>query len=123
MCPELIGTSKGEEVENSAIVVPRSMIMGLLISGTFTLGLSIALLFNIGDIRVALETPTKFPIIEIFYNATHSKPATTAMMAALISTLIFATFGTLASASRLTWAFARDRGFPYSDYFSHVTYS
>lgn len=31
-----------------------------------------------------------------------------------------AMFGTIASVSRLTWAFARDDGLPFSNYFKHV---
>lgn len=115
LCPE------GEEVENAAIVVPRSMITAMFISGLLTIGLSIALLFSIGDIKTILSSPTNFPVIEIFYRATQSKRATTAMMVALISTLVFATFGTLASASRLVWAFARDNGLPFSTYLAHVS--
>ena len=97
------------------------MVIALLISGTFTMAFSIALLFCVGDLTTALQSPTKFPIIQIFYTATKSKGATTAMVCALISTLVFATFGTLASASRLTWAFARDKGFPFSEYFAYVS--
>lgn len=92
----------------------------MVISGTFTMAFSIAMLFGIGDIMLALTSPTQFPIIQIFLTATGSKGATTAMVCALISTLVFATFGTLACASRLAWAFARDKGLPFSDYFAKV---
>ena len=111
----------GEEVKNSALVVPRSMILGLCISGIFTIGISIAILFSIGDVVAVLTSPTKFPITEVFYVATQSKAATTVMVAALISTLVFATFGLLAAASRMAWAFARDKGFPFSQYIAHVS--
>lgn len=113
----------GEEVKNSAIVVPQSMIIAFLISGLLTVAISIALLFSIGDITAALTTPTKFPVIHIFYVATQSKAATTAMVAALILSLVLTTCGLLASASRLTWAFARDKGFPFSNYFAQVCIS
>ena len=81
---------------------------------------SIAILFGIGDITSVLQTPTNYPIIQIFLNATRSKGATTAMVCALISTLIFSTFGLLACASRLAWAFSRDKGFPFSGFFAKV---
>lgn len=113
----------GEEVTDSAVVVPRSMVIALSISGVLTLAFSIAILFGIGDIKLALQSPTKYPIIYIFLTATGSKKATTAMVCALISTLVFSTFGTLACASRLAWAFARDQGLPFSNYFSHVSTS
>lgn len=92
----------------------------MVISGTFTMAFSIAMLFGIGDIMFVLSSPTKFPIIQIFLTATGSKGATTAMVCALVSTLIFTTFGLLACASRLTWAFARDKGLPFSNYFAKV---
>ena len=81
---------------------------------------SIAILFGIGDITSVLQTPTSYPIIQIFLNATKSKGATTAMVCTLISTLIFSTFGLLACASRLAWAFSRDKGFPFSTFFAKV---
>ena len=115
------GTSHmSEEVRNASTVVPQSMIIALFISGALTIAFSIALLFCIGDITTALSSPTKYPIIQIFHTATGSKGITTAMVCALVTTLVFATFGTLASASRLTWAFARDKGIPFSDFWAHV---
>ena len=99
------------------------MVIALVISGTFTMAFSIAILFGIGDIKLALTSSTKYPIIQIFLTATGSRKATTAMVCALVSTLVFSTFGTLACASRLAWAFARDRGFPFPNYFSHVSLS
>lgn len=110
----------GEEVKNAATVVPKSMVLGILISGVFAFAFSIAILFSIGDMTAALSTPTNYPIIEIFKNATQSNRATNAMVAALVSSMMFSTFGLVASASRLTWAFARDKGLPFSSYFSHV---
>ena len=99
------------------------MVIALVISGALTMAFSIAILFGIGDINLVLETPTRYPIIQIFLTATGSRGATTAIICTLISTLIFSTFGTLACASRLAWAFARDRGFPFPDYFAYVSTS
>lgn len=99
------------------------MVIAQIISGAFTLAFSIAILFGIGDITLALKSPTKYPIIHVFFKATGSKGATTAMVCALISSLVFSVFGLLACASRLAWAFARDQGFPFSNYFAHVSTS
>jgi choline transport protein len=90
------------------------------VSGTLCFGMSIAILFTIGDMGDALATPTGFPIIEIFFNATKSYAATNAMVSALIISMFFSGLGLLASASRLIWAFARDDGLPFPRYFSHV---
>ncbi|KAI1076552.1 putative amino acid permease [Whalleya microplaca] len=109
-----------EEVDNAAVVVPRTMIWSIVVSGILCFGMSIAILFCIGDVTAALETPTGFPIIEIFFNATKSYAATNAMISALIISIFFSALGLLASASRLIWAFARDDGLPFPRYFSHV---
>ena len=110
-----------EEVQNAAVIVPRSMVTAMSISGILTIAFSIALLFSIGDLKSTLTAPSGFPIIQVLYVATQSKAVTTVMCSALVLTLVFATFGTLASASRLTWAFARDNGFPFPRYFAHVS--
>ncbi|KAF2463971.1 putative amino acid permease [Lindgomyces ingoldianus] len=109
-----------EEVDNAAIVVPQTMIWSIIVSGVLCFGMSIAILFSIGDVTAALETPTGFPIIEIFFNATKSYAATNAMVSALIISIFFSALGLLASGSRLIWAFARDDGMPFPHYFSHV---
>ncbi|KAI1335306.1 putative amino acid permease [Xylariaceae sp. FL0016] len=111
-----------EEVDNAAIVVPRTMIWSIIVSGVLCFGMSIAILFCIGDVDAALNSPTGFPIIEIFFNATKSYAATNAMVSALIISIFFSALGLLASASRLIWAFARDDGLPFPRYFSHVSH-
>jgi choline transport protein len=105
-----------EEVEDAAITVPRSMITTVVLNGLLGYGFLIAVLFSMGSVEAALATPTAYPIIEIFYQATESKSATNAMTGVLIAMAVFATIGVMASCSRLTWAFARDKGLPYSEF-------
>ena len=93
----------------------------MVLSGVLTMAMTIAILFGVGDLGLTLDSSTKYPIIQMFLTATGSKAATTALSCALISTIIFSTFGVQACASRLAWAFARDRGFPFSSYFAHVS--
>jgi amino acid transporter len=101
-----------EEVKNAAVNVPRSMFFTIFLNGALGIASFIALLFSIGDIDSALSTPTGWPFIQIFYNATNSKAGTTAMVSLLIALIVFATFSYVASASRQLWAFARDKGVP-----------
>ena len=101
-----------EEVKNAAVNVPRSMFFTIFVNGALGIASFIALLFSIGDIDNVLSTPTGWPFIQIFYNATNSKAGTTAMTSLLITLIVFATFSYVASASRQLWAFARDRGVP-----------
>jgi Amino acid permease len=111
----------GEEVRNSAITVPRIVILTIVINGVMAFGFLLVILFCIGDVEKALNTPTGFPIIEIFYQATGSKTAATLMETCIIIIAFAASFGNMASVSRLTWAFARDGGLFFSDFFSFVS--
>lgn len=75
---------------------------------------------SISDLDAVLGTDTGFPIIEIFRQVTKSNTGATLMEAAVTTIGMAAMFGTLASVSRLTWAFARDDGLPFSSFFKHV---
>jgi len=109
----------GEEIENAALTVPRSMAISLIINGALGLGFLIGLLFSVTDIKSALKSPTKSPIVEILYQALQSKSAATAVVSLFIVLALCAEIGMIASTSRLTWAFARDNGLPFSTIFAH----
>ncbi|KAF2677978.1 hypothetical protein K458DRAFT_446700 [Lentithecium fluviatile CBS 122367] len=96
-----------------------TMIWSMVVSGTLCLGMSIAILFTIGDMEDAMNTAMGFPIIEIFFNATKLYAATNTMASALIISIFFSGLGLFTSESRLIWAFARDDGLPFPRYFSH----
>lgn len=109
-----------EEIENAVTVVPQAMITSIVLNGSLGFGFLIALLFSMGDLNKALNSSTGYPIIEIFYSATGSKLAATLMSAGIVVSAITSTWGLLSAASRMTWAFCRDNGLPYSTYFAHV---
>ncbi|KAJ5385294.1 amino acid permease [Penicillium concentricum] len=109
-----------EEVKNAKFVVPRSMIYGTLINGILALGYLIAILYCMGDYAEAVTTPTGYPIIQITYQATKSKAATYVLMTMGILPGWIGFFNGLASVTRLTWAFARDNGLPFSVFFTYV---
>ena len=97
------------------------MITAMVISGTLTMAILIAILYGVGDLGLALNRPTKYPIMQMLLTATGSKAATTALSCALMTPLFFSVLGFQACASRLAWAFARDHGLPFSAYFAHVS--
>ncbi|OJJ75877.1 hypothetical protein ASPBRDRAFT_192069 [Aspergillus brasiliensis CBS 101740] len=110
-----------EEVNDAPRAVPRSMVWGLCVNAILAFGFAIALLYTMGDFQKALDSPTGYPIIEIFYAQTGSKAASSAMMLPILLSGCYSSFNVLASVSRLTWAFARDEGFPFSSFFAHVS--
>lgn len=109
-----------EEVQNASTIVPWCMICTILLNGILGFAIVIAFCFCLGDLPADLASPTGYDFIQVFYGATNSNAGTSVMTSILITLVICATFGFLASASRLTWAFARDRGLPFSNFLSYV---
>lgn len=69
-----------EEIENASKVIPTSMIASVMLNGILGFSMVIALLFCLGDVAAALATPTGFPFIEVYRNATNSDAGATAMV-------------------------------------------
>jgi choline transport protein len=81
----------------------------------------ICLLFTIGDVDQV--TSNTLPLIEVYYQATNSKPATNFLVLMPTIIILFALFNAFASVSRLIWAFAKDKGMPFSKTFAYVSIS
>jgi choline transport protein len=86
--------------------------VSILINGITGFAMLIATLYCIGDIDSALNTPTGYPLIEIFTQATRSIGGGTALSACLVTMFCCATLTVVATASRQLWAFARDNAVP-----------
>ena len=69
-----------EEIENAAVVIPRSMFISVILNGVLGFAMLLALLFCLGDLADALATTTGYPFIEIFYQATGSNAGASAMV-------------------------------------------
>ena len=109
-----------EEVRNAPVVIPKILVQTILINGGLAFTFVLVLLFCLGNVENAINTPTGFPIIQIFYQATGSTKVATIMMASITFIGMASSIGVVASVSRLTWAFARDGGLPFSKFFAHV---
>lgn len=83
--------------------------------------MAITMCFCIGDIEEVIESPTGFPSIEVFHNATKSYAATNVMVALVIITITASCMSGLATSSRQLWSFARDKGVPFSNWFAYVS--
>lgn len=109
-----------EEIKDASTVVPQTLMLSIGLNGVLGIAMLIAILFCLGDIEKALQTPTKFPFIEIFAQATGSNGGATGMTTVILFLVTFSTISILAAASRMTWAFARDKGLPGSGIISRV---
>lgn len=112
-----------EEIQNPSVNVPRSMMTGITLNGFLGFGMLLAVLFCLGNVDDALHTPTGYPFIEIFRQAVGTVGGATAMTIIVVALGICGTIGFLASSSRMTWAFARDRGLPGWAQLSKVIFS
>jgi amino acid transporter len=107
-----------DEVKRARVRVPRSMIFSVVLNAIMQFAFILTLCFTMGDQE--LLATSALPIIQVFYQATGSKGATNFFVVMFIIIAIIAFFNIFASVSRLAWAFARDRGLPFSKTFSYV---
>lgn len=101
-----------EEVSNAAVRVPQAMVYGVILNGFMGVGILLALLFCLGDADSVINTELANPAYQVYLNAVGNVGGTIG----LASIILFITIGSIitfiATASRATWAFSRDRGMP-----------
>lgn len=81
----------------------------------------VTICFTLGDAATVAATPTGYPFIQIFYNATQSYAGTNVMTAIIIIMLSACAVSEVAAASRQIWSFARDAGLPGHKWLSRVS--
>lgn len=116
-----IDRNTGAEVRDPVRRVPKSMIMTVVINSIFAWAFIVCLLYTLGDLSAVSSSTTGYPIIEVYYEATKSKAGTNIMMVMLLIVIAISCFSIFASVSRLVWAFARDNGLPFSEFFAYVS--
>ena len=110
-----------EEIRDASIVLPRAIMTSAFVNGALGFIMTITFCFTMGNVLDFLETPTGYPFIQVFYNATGSYAGASVMTAIVIVNIISACISTVATVSRQTWSFARDGGLPFSGFISHVS--
>ncbi|KAK8000987.1 hypothetical protein PG991_013209 [Apiospora marii] len=101
-----------EEIRGAPLVIPRSLFSGLILNGCLGFGMVVACMFSLGDLDEALAENPNFPYMAIFHRAVGSRSGAAAMASIVVVLCCSATTGAMASASRILWAFSRDRGTP-----------
>lgn len=108
-----------EEIPQPHIQGPRIMLycIGIgMVSGFFFLS---CLLFCVNDIDTVIESSSG-PLLQIFMDATNNKAGSTCLLIFPIVCMLFTTVSILATSSRMSYAFARDRGLPFSSLLATV---
>ncbi|KAK5128892.1 hypothetical protein LTR85_000225 [Meristemomyces frigidus] len=108
-----------EEIPNATIEGPKIMIYCVAI-GTFTGFIFLScLLFVSGPVEQVIDSAYG-PLGQILLNATGSRPGTVCLLIFPLVCLLFAAIAIMTTSSRMTYAFARDRGLPFSRFFARV---
>jgi choline transport protein len=115
------GAHMAEELKDASLVLPRAMVLATFFNGILGILMLITFCFCIGNIDDVMNSSTGVPIIQVLFNVTGSYAGTCVMATLLIVLTFFATVTVVASSSRQMWAFARDKGFPYSQWIQYVS--
>ncbi|KAJ9603546.1 hypothetical protein H2200_011732 [Cladophialophora chaetospira] len=109
-----------EELRNASKTLPRVMLWTSVVNGSLGFIMLITFCYTLGDLDSVLSTPTGYPFIQVFYNATGSKGGATAMSCILVLSAVTNGMTNMATASRQLFAFARDKGLPAHTWFATV---
>ncbi|KAI9041300.1 amino acid transporter [Aspergillus affinis] len=101
-----------EEVANSSMVVPQSMVLSILINGLLGFGILIAFLFTAGDLSALIQSNAAYPFMDILANSTKSKGAAIVLSSMMAILQACAGVGAISSGSRMLWSFSRERAIP-----------
>ncbi|KAJ5729285.1 uncharacterized protein N7483_003793 [Penicillium malachiteum] len=109
-----------EEVANAAVVIPQAIITAMGLNSLLGFSMMLTILFCISDVESVLNSATGFPFIQVFYDSTHSYAGASVMTAVIMVLTMACSIGITATASRMTWSFARDQGLPFSRFLKGV---
>lgn len=108
-----------EEIPRPQIEGPKIMLYAILI-GMFTgFVFLMCLLFVLDNVDNVIESAAG-PLLQILYDATSNKAGAVCLLIFPIVCMLFTTTSIMTTSSRMTYAFARDRGLPASRVFAKI---
>ncbi|ODM19779.1 hypothetical protein SI65_04765 [Aspergillus cristatus] len=109
-----------EEIPNPGRNAPIALASSISIAFITGLSYLLSLMFSVQDYKSLTDSPTGLPLAEIFRQATQSRGGTFALVFLLWIALGPCMIGSQLSTGRVFWAFARDRGLPFSEIWDKV---
>jgi choline transport protein len=110
-----------EEMRDASRNLPRAMLSYAVVNYAIGFIMLLVFMFVVGDVQSVLATSTGEPWIQVIWNATESKGATTTMIAIVAFFFLFAAVNTNTTSPRQLYAFARDGGLPFSSWICKVS--
>ncbi|PLB49685.1 amino acid transporter [Aspergillus steynii IBT 23096] len=111
-------THIAEELPHPGRKLPQVINMTVLIGVVTAVPWAVAMVAVIQDIEAVQKA--FLPSLEVFYQATGSKPVATFLQAYLTLLYYSCVPSQWITSSRIAWAFSRDNGLPFSDYWKHI---
>ncbi|KAI2714173.1 hypothetical protein CBS147318_6914 [Penicillium roqueforti] len=114
-----LGTDCGahvcEEIHDPARNTPKVILYPVLMGLVTALPFSAACMNAITDLDAVLNSPSGVPLIEIYYQSTGSKGASSVLLALFAFCFFGCTVGNGTTCSRTIWAVSRDNMLPFSE--------
>ncbi|CAM1510830.1 Fc.00g083430.m01.CDS01 [Cosmosporella sp. VM-42] len=102
-----------EEIPNAQKEGPKIMIYCILIGMFSGFVFNSCLLFVLKDLDIVLEAGYG-PLLQIFFDATDNKAGSVCLLMFPVMCMVFTSTALMTTSARMTFAFARDRGLPFS---------
>ncbi|RPA82914.1 amino acid permease [Ascobolus immersus RN42] len=112
-------THISEETHHASLLGPLAITTAILVSGLLGLALNITLCLCIQDVDRVLTSHTGMAAAQILLDAVGRAPATL-MWSAMVLVQVFTGVAAMLAAGRMAFAFARDRGLPFSQVWSRI---
>jgi amino acid transporter len=110
-----------EELKDASYVLPRSMVATATVNYILGFVMTITVMSTLGDVTSVLTTTTGQPYIQVVLNATQSRVGTSILTALVAILLLFSAVNLVTTSSRQLFAFARDKGLPFSSTLAYVS--
>jgi choline transport protein len=111
-----------EELQDASRILPLGMIATASVNYVLGFVMTVTLMFTVGSVDDAISSPIGQPYVQVVLNATNSRGATIVLTVVMAILLTFSAANVVTTSSRQIFAFARDKGLPFSDFLSTVRY-
>lgn len=110
-----------EEMNSASKETPKAIILSVALGAVTGFAFLLTLCFCIGNIDATADSTTGVPVIQIIYDSTGSKAGTCVLTSMITVIVISSATSLLTEGSRSIYAFSRDHGLPFSNFFSGVS--
>ena len=112
-----------EEIKGASVIVPQSIMASMALNGAFGFAILLAVLYALGDIKDTLNSPAGlagYAFLDILQTGIGSAGGAAGMGVVIIFMQIFGNVADMAAASRMLWAYSRDKAVPGWSFFVKV---